>query len=121
MFKPVLVKLLFLFGVCFAVWAQTTSTEVLGVVKDESGLPVSGAAVTLTRIETGETRKATTNNEGLYSFPLIETGQYRVNVQMSGFKAVQITDINVQLQQRARVDVTLPIGEVSQSVQVVAE
>jgi hypothetical protein len=115
------VSTLFLLTFGLILPAQTTSTEVVGVVKDASGLAVPGAAVTLTRNETGETRRAVTNTEGLYSFPLIEPGNYRVAVQMTGFKATSITDINVQLQQRARVDVTLQVGEVSQSVEVVAE
>ena len=66
--------------------AQTTSTEVVGAVYDSSGAAVAAADVTLTRIETGETRRAKTNSEGLYSFPLIEPGQYRVNVEMSASK-----------------------------------
>src|SRR5215217_387664 len=77
--------------------AQTTSTEVLGAVYDSSGAAIAGAGVTLTRIETGETRRAKTNAEGLYSFPLIEPGQYSVSVEMAGFKATAITGINVQL------------------------
>ncbi|MBL8293762.1 MAG: carboxypeptidase regulatory-like domain-containing protein, partial [Bryobacterales bacterium] len=101
--------------------AQTTSTEVLGVVRDPSGSMIAGAGVTLTRQETGEVRRATTNSEGLYTFPLIEPGTYRVNVEMSGFRATVVNDINVVLQQRARVDVTLEIGDLSQKVEVTAE
>lgn len=82
---------------------------------------IAGAGVTLTRQETGEVRRATTNSEGLYTFPLIEPGTYRVNVEMSGFRATVVNDINVVLQQRARVDVTLEIGDLSQKVEVTAE
>ncbi len=105
----------------FLLTAQTTSTEVLGAVYDSSGASIAGAGVKLTRIETGETRRAKTNTEGLYSFPLIEPGQYSVNVEMPGFKATSVSSINVQLQQRARVDVVLDVGEVSQRVEVTAE
>src|SRR3954454_12795395 len=105
----------------FVLTAQTTSTEVLGAVYDSSGAAITGAGVTLTRIETGETRAAKTNAEGLYSFPLIEPGQYRVNVEMAGFKATAVSGINVQLQQRARVDVVLDVGEISQRVEVTAD
>jgi hypothetical protein len=110
-----------LISVPFLLTAQTTSTEVLGAVYDSSGAAIAGAGVTLTRIETGETRGAKTNAEGLYSFPLIEPGQYSVNVEMAGFKATAITGINVQLQQRARVDVVLDVGEISQRVEVTAD
>ena len=104
-----------------ALWGQTTSTEVLGLVTDPTGLPIVGADVTLTRVATGETRQATTNNEGNYSFPLIEPGDYRVDVRVSGFKSTTISNINVLLQQRARVNVTLEIGQLSQQVEVTAE
>ncbi len=59
--------------------------------------------------------------EGLYSFPLIEPGQYSVNVESPGFKATAVNGVNVQLQQRARVDVVLEVGETSQRVEVTAE
>ncbi len=61
------------------------------------------------------------NNEGLYTFPLIEPGGYRIVVELSGFKATTVSNINVQYQQRARVDVRLEVGELTQSVQVMAE
>lgn len=116
-------RLLFicLFCAAFLLVSQTTSTEVLGLARDSSGLPVAGATVTLTRLETGETRKSSTNNEGLYSFPLIEPGTYRVTVELAGFRSTTVSQVNVQLQQRARVDVTLEVGDVTQTVEVTAE
>src|SRR6059036_937541 len=101
--------------------AQTSSTEVVGTVTDPSGLIVSGAEVTLTRVDTGETRRALSNNEGIYIFPLIEPGEYRVDVRMSGFKATTVSSINVLYQQRARVDVALEVGQLTQVVEVKAE
>src|SRR5206468_12900986 len=108
-------------GVVSAVWAQTTSTAITGVVIDSTGSVVPGATVTLTRIATGETRTATTNSEGIYSVPLIEPGEYRVHVELTGFKSTTISNVNVLLQQRARVDVKLEVGQLTQEVQVVAE
>src|SRR5687768_2485992 len=87
--------------------AQTTSTEVLGVVTDATGGVVGGAAVRLTRQATGEARSSVTNAQGLFSFPLIEPGEYTLHVEMAGFKATTVSPIDVVLQQRARVDVTL--------------
>ena len=57
---------------------QTTSTEILGRVVDASGAVIPGAAVTIRRVATGETRAITTNQAGEYSFPLIEVGVYTV-------------------------------------------
>ncbi|HZT31335.1 MAG TPA: TonB-dependent receptor [Bryobacteraceae bacterium] len=101
--------------------AQTSSTEVVGLVTDASGAPVAGAEVTLTRLDTGETRHASSNADGNYAFPLIEPGSYKVVVSVAGFKTTTISNINVLYQQRARVDVTLEIGELTQSVDVTAE
>ncbi len=114
-------RLLFVSILPLILMGQTTSTEVVGAVYDSSGASVAGADVTLTRVETGETRRAKTNAEGLYSFPLIEPGQYNVNVELSGFKPTSVRGVNVQLQQRARVDVVLEVGESSQRVEVTAE
>ena len=71
--------------VCFAICvvslnAQTSSTEIGGLVTDASGSAIAGAEVTLTRIATAEVRHASTNNDGLYAFPLIEPGEYKVAV-----------------------------------------
>ncbi|HWB98596.1 MAG TPA: carboxypeptidase regulatory-like domain-containing protein, partial [Bryobacteraceae bacterium] len=101
--------------------AQTSSTEVSGLVTDASGAPVAGAGVTLTRLATGETRRAASNNEGIYAFPLIEPGEYKVDVALAGFKSTTISHINVLYQQRARVDVKLELGELAQRVEVSAE
>ena len=119
-------SLLITLAVCFAVCvsplhAQTSSTEIGGLVTDTSGSAIAGAVVTLTRVDTAEVRRATTNTDGLYAFPLIEPGEYKVSVELTGFKTTTISSINVVYQQRARVDVKLEVGELTQSVQVTAE
>lgn len=110
-----------LFSLGFApLWAQTTSTEILGVIKDTSGGIIPGAEVTLTRVQTGEARHTVTNEVGLYSFPLIDPGEYRIHVEMPGFKSHTISRVNVAFQQRARVDITLQVGEMTETVEVLA-
>ncbi len=100
---------------------QTSSTEVLGTVTDTSGLVISGADVILTRQTTGETRTAKTNQDGIYLFPLVEPADYSVEVKMAGFKVAKILNIDVLFQQRARVNVTLEVGQLTQLVEVQAE
>lgn len=100
---------------------QTTSTEVTGIVYDSSGLPVYKAAVTLTRIDTAEVRQELTNQAGVYVFPLIDPSTYRLDVKAAGFKATTVNNLNVIFQQRARMDVTLEVGQLNQTVQVTAE
>ena len=101
-----------------ALQSQTTSTEILGLVTDPTGAVVPGAQVTITRLATGEKRSARTNNAGEYIFRLIEIGEYTVRCEAQGFKIETVTGLRVQIQQKARVDFTLQVGGVSDSVEV---
>lgn len=100
--------------------AQTTSTEILGNVTDQSGAVITGARVTILRVATGEKRESTTNASGDFSFPLIEIGEYTVTVQQSGFKTQERTNVIVQLQQKARVNFVMEVGEITETVEVQA-
>src|SRR5437667_6835801 len=100
--------------------AQTTATEILGIVSDTSGAIVPGAAVTITRVATAETRTAATNRAGEYTFPLIDIGEYTVRVDMQGFRSQTITGLRVETQQKARVNFALEVGQVTESVEVAA-
>jgi hypothetical protein len=108
------------FMVCYSARAQTTSTEVLGTVTDSTDALVPGAKVTLRRVATGERREMLTTSTGDYSFPLIEVGQYVVTVSKEGFRTQERIGIVVELQQKARVNFELTVGEGSQTVAVVA-
>src|SRR5262245_34974507 len=98
--------------------SQTTSTEILGSVTDSSGAVVPGAKVTITRVSTGETRSVVTNPAGEYTFPLIEIGEYRVHAELSGFRGQTVSGLRVELQQKARVNFVLEVGQVTESVEV---
>src|SRR6267143_162796 len=104
-----------------SLFGQTSSTEVVGTVTDPSGLVIAAADVTLTHIDTGVARKTQTNTDGIYVFPLIEPGTYRIDVRASGFKAHTTSNIQVVYQQRARVDASLEVGQLTQTVEVQAE
>src|SRR5688500_6455306 len=93
-----------------AVLAQTTATEILGVVKDSSGAVIAGAEVTITRTATGLRLKKTTDQNGEYTFPLIDIGQYTVHAEKMGFRSQTVTELRVETQQKARVDFTLSVG-----------
>ena len=103
-----------------ALQSQTTSTEILGLVTDPTGAVVPGAQVTITRLATGEKRSARTNHAGEYIFRLIEIGEYTVRCEAQGFKIETVTGLRVQIQQKARVDFTLQVGAVSDTVEVQA-
>lgn len=117
LFLPVAFGLILAHGLI----AQTTSTEVLGTVIDSTGAVVPDATITLLRTQTGEKRQAKTDSSGNYSFPLIEIGSYTVTAETQGFKTQVKTGINVELQQKARVNFDLQIGATSERVEVVAQ
>lgn len=102
------------------VQAQTTSTEILGTVTDPTGAVVPNAKVVILRTATRQTRETVTNNDGNYSFPLIDIGEYVVSVTAQGFKRQEKRGVTVELQQKARVDFQMQLGDTSETVEVVA-
>ena len=103
------------------VWAQSTYGTVTGSITDPSGAAIAGAQVTLTNLGTSEKRTQPTGSDGLYSFANLFAGRYKVEVEMKGFKRVSHTDIVVELQQTSRIDLTMQVGEVTQTVEVTGE
>ena len=89
-----------------------------GVVKDPSGLPVPGAKVTLTSQETKVRRTATTNAEGVYAIPSLAPGRYELSVEKEGFSKKVLSDVRITAEQMHSVDVTLAVGQVSESITV---
>ncbi len=99
--------------------AQTFG-DISGEVHDASGAAIPGALVTATNIATNVTRSAATNEVGLYSFPAMPPGVYNIKVEKAGFKSVTKTSIELQVQQSARIDFDMPVGQVNESVEVSA-
>jgi Carboxypeptidase regulatory-like domain len=98
--------------------AQQTSGSSVGTVTDNTGAVVAGAAVTLTNVDTGDHRTATTNAAGDYQFVNLLPGNYRIDVEASGFKHFIRTNVVVQVQGSTRVDAPLELGNVSETVEV---
>ncbi len=89
-----------------------------GEVKDPSGAAVNGAKVTVRNIATNGIRDVTTNQDGIYVIPALVPGLYDVKAELSGFKSATRTSVELQVQQTARVDFTLEVGQVSEVVEV---
>ncbi len=118
LFRVLWLVILALAGTRLAV-AQTA--EVTGRIADPTGAVIQGAAVTMTHIGKGIDRESRSNEDGYYTLPLLEPGTYRMTVQMSGFKPVTRSGITLQVQQVARIDFTLEVGEVHEKVTVTEE
>ncbi|HOK48344.1 MAG TPA: carboxypeptidase-like regulatory domain-containing protein, partial [Bryobacteraceae bacterium] len=92
--------------------------EIVGEVKDASGAVIPGANVTVTNTATNTSRSVVTNEAGLYAFPALVPGPYRLRVEASGFKTINRGDIELQVQQTARLDFTMEVGQVTETIEV---
>ena len=93
---------------------------VSGTVLDPNGAVVPAAGVTIINVETGSEATTQTNASGLYSFPNLVTGTYDLKVSSPGFKIFEQKGITLTLNQFVRVDVTLELGAVEQTITVEA-
>ena len=99
-------------------FAQDVTAAITGRVTDPSGGAVPGAKVTATDTQRGTTWPTVTNGDGVYSLPRIPVGTYNVTVENQGFQTSQQSNVTLQLNQVARMDFQLQVGNVSQSVEV---
>ncbi len=102
-------------------YAQSTYGTISGTITDPSGGAIADVQVTLTNQGTGEKRTQTTGADGLYQFANLFPGRYRVDAEKTGFKHTSHTDVVVEVQQTSRIDMTLPLGQVTQTVEVTGE
>ena len=99
-------------------FAQTASTQILGLVTDASGAVVPGATITAKRVETGDVRTTTSNETGNYIFPLVDSGTYEVTATATGFKTEIRRNIPLELDQKGRIDFQLQVGTQAETVEV---
>ena len=98
--------------------AQTGSSVIFGTVTDSSGAALASASVSATSEATGVMEKVNTNEAGNYVFPDLRSGSYKITCAKGGFQTVERTGILIQVDQRARVDLTMQVGEVKQVMEV---
>lgn len=113
-------RLLVVSVLCGGALLAQTATQILGLVSDSSGAVVAGAKVTAKHIRTGDVRTTTSNDTGNYIFPLLAIGEYELTCTSPGFKSELRTGITLQLQQQARFDFTLSVGQQVETVEVKA-
>jgi hypothetical protein len=103
---------------CVALWAQSSGIQ--GVITDPSAAPVPDVAVTVTNVATGVVNTVQTNERGFYSAPFLPNGAYRVAAEKAGFSPISRDNLVLNVDQIARVDFSLTIGTVAETVQVTA-
>jgi len=100
--------------------AQVLYGSVVGTVTDQSGAIVPGATVTITNVQTGQTREAISDDAGNYSIPNVLEGRYDLGVQMTGFRSYLEKGIAVSINTVRHVNIALQVGQVTESVTVEA-
>ena len=100
--------------------AQFDSATVVGTVRDATLGIVEGAKVTLTGVETGISVVRTSSDTGSFEFPAVKPGLYVVTAEKSGFAIALVENVLVQVGARLRVDLQMPVGQVTERVEVTA-
>src|SRR5579872_1495657 len=103
-----------------SLWGQTLG-EVTGRVIDSTSAAVPGSTISLTNVATNGVRTTLTTEAGDYTFPAVPPGIYNLKAEHPGFKTASSNSVEVQVQQTVRLDFTLEIGQVSESVEVSAQ
>src|SRR6266516_394751 len=101
-------------------WAQAVYGSISGAIKDSSGAVVPGATITVTSVGRKTSDTVISNESGLYSKERLLPGNYEVRVEMPGFKASVIPSVVVNVDTNTKVDISLEIGQVSDTVTVTA-
>ncbi|MFN6963178.1 MAG: TonB-dependent receptor domain-containing protein [Pyrinomonadaceae bacterium] len=98
--------------------SQALNGQIEGIVTDINGAAVAGASVTARNVGTGTERNTTSDESGLYRFPLLPLGSYRITVEAPNFKKLIREGITLTAGQNATVDLSVEAGDVSAVVTV---
>jgi len=115
------VYLAFALGAPFGIEAQLLQGTLDGNIADSTQAAIAGASITATDAATGFSRGTTANTSGFYSLSGLPPGVYNVNVNATGLQASTHTGVSITAQTVTRLDVTLNIGSVNETVTVSAQ
>jgi hypothetical protein len=104
-----------------AAWSQSFTGSITGSVKDSSGASVAQAPVVIINSSTNVRTETRTDTSGNYSAVSLPAGAYSIEVAVPGFKRHVQTGITLDVQQQARLDIVLQVGESTQSIEVSAD
>src|SRR5258706_8571457 len=102
-------------------FGQTFYGSMVGSVKDASSGAVPEANVTLTNLGTSERRTIPTDSSGNYQFVNLVPGQYKIEVEKTGFHRFARDPISVEVQSTVRIDVAMQVGDVNQIIEVTGQ
>jgi hypothetical protein len=116
--RTLILSLAILLTLALPALAQFENSEVTGFVLDPKSQAIANATITLTLQASGIAQRTTTNPSGAFLFVAQRVGLYTVSVTAPGFRGWTRTGLQLSVAQRARLDITLELGEVSQTVTI---
>lgn len=117
-FPGIICLLALMFTIPLSLRAQQAAGSITGTVTDASGSAVPGATVIARSVSQGTTWKTVTDSAGLYDFPHVSIGEVEVTVSASGFARQTHSAFALTVNQVARVDFDLTVGQVNETVTV---
>jgi len=103
-------------GFATGLYAQSSGFQ--GLITDPSGAAIPGVTVRIQNVATGVANTAVSNDQGLYTAPLLTQGTYRISVSKTGFRTATRDNLKLDVGQAARVDFEMKIGDVAETVEV---
>ena len=110
-----------LMAMAVSVCAQQGSGTIQGTVFDPQGAVVPTAAIEVRNIYTNQVFETESNELGSYTAPGLAVGEYEVSVRSAGFKTYIRGGVTLQVNQTALVDASLTVGQLTESVEVIAD
>jgi hypothetical protein len=101
--------------------SQAINGTIEGTIVDDQGAVLPGVSVTVTNIDTGDTRVVVTNESGLFRAPLLTLGTYRVSAELQGFRTYEQTGITISAGRTAVVDIKMTVGQLQETITVTAD
>jgi hypothetical protein len=94
------------------------SSQITGQVTDATGAVIPGAEISISNLETGAERSASSGEQGSYRIPALPPGMYSVAVSKEGFRSVVREGVRLEVNQTARIDFQLEVGSVVDTIEV---
>ena len=98
-------------------WAGITGS-ISGIVTDSSGAVISGASVTAVNTQTGVKTTVSTDSKGFYSLPVLDVGNYDLEIRQPGFKTYRQTGLVIDANSALKADATLSVGTATEKIEV---
>src|SRR6185369_17568859 len=118
---PCLLALVAVFATSSRAGAQVGAGELTGIIQDSNGGAVPGATVTVTNVATNQQRVVNSTVDGVYTAASLPPGDYRISIELAGFKPVRRDGLRITTGEKARIDFELVIGDVREQLTVVGD